>query len=630
MYVDCRGMSYQDAAKRCFCVLRQTSAHIFTCRISKTAVVISTRQNLASSSVISCKVVSLYSTKLCTQKTLISSATSSSSQVTSPVTHEYGSAPPPQPGQHPEWWSQVLTPTPLPAKRRIYCNRALNMKQIKAIGFDMDYTLAQYRPETFEALAHKETIEKLVHNFKYPEELRSLKFQWDYMVKGLIIDKNRGNTLKVDRHRYVKVAYHGLTPLPNDVRKTVYNSGQFDQTFEEPDYAMVDTLFSLAEAYLFMQLVEMKDEHKYGILTGKAYSELYRDLRTAVDLCHRDGSLKKAVTADPCKFIHYDPLLPQTIGMLRASGRKVCIATNSLWDFTNVVMNYLILGKSGASKSFEWLSCFDLVMVGCGKPAFFQGRGQLFSVDIKTGYLRNMDNGAPTMPLETPEPSPVATSQLPEASTSTENGHHQMNSDNGRPWAPVYQGGSYKDLHRMLNVRSGDEMLYIGDHILGDIVTSKKSVGWRTMLVVPELDVDLSLEQESKRVHRELRLLRDQRDVIDDQVERFEWALKQDTMPTDPIMLSKNLELLKELKLRKASLKERHSNLLANLHRKFHPIWGQLLKTGHQNSRFANQMERFACLYTSHVSNLAFYSPEKSYRGGMDYMAHEGFEDDFM
>lgn len=32
----------------------------------------------------------------------------------------------------------------------------------QAVGFDMDYTLAQYRPETFEALAHKETVEKLV------------------------------------------------------------------------------------------------------------------------------------------------------------------------------------------------------------------------------------------------------------------------------------------------------------------------------------------------------------------------------------------------------------------------------------------------------------------------------------
>ena len=55
-----------------------------------------------------------------------------------------------------------------------------------------------------------------------------------------------------------QVAYHGFTALPNEVRKTVYNSGQFDPSFDEPDYAMVDTLFSLAEAYLFMQLVELK------------------------------------------------------------------------------------------------------------------------------------------------------------------------------------------------------------------------------------------------------------------------------------------------------------------------------------------------------------------------------------
>lgn len=34
-----------------------------------------------------------------------------------------------------------------------------------------------------------------------------------------------------------------------------------------------------------------------------------------------------------------------------------------------------------------------------------------------------------------------------------------------------------------------------------------------------------------------------------------------------------------------------------------------------QSSRYAHQLERFACIYTSHVSNLIFYSPLKSYRG---------------
>lgn len=29
---------------------------------------------------------------------------------------------------------------------------------LQAIGFDMDYTLAQYKPDTFEALAHSHTV----------------------------------------------------------------------------------------------------------------------------------------------------------------------------------------------------------------------------------------------------------------------------------------------------------------------------------------------------------------------------------------------------------------------------------------------------------------------------------------
>ena len=40
---------------------------------------------------------------------------------------------------------------------------------MQAIGFDMDYTLAQYRPETFEVLAYELTVQKLIDEFQYPE-----------------------------------------------------------------------------------------------------------------------------------------------------------------------------------------------------------------------------------------------------------------------------------------------------------------------------------------------------------------------------------------------------------------------------------------------------------------------------
>ena len=69
--------------------------------------------------------------------------------------------------------------------------------------------------------------------------------------------QKRGNIIKVDRHKYVKVAYHGFRQLTSEERNKCYNQSAVRDDFEEPNYAMIDTLFSLAEAYLFMQLVEL-------------------------------------------------------------------------------------------------------------------------------------------------------------------------------------------------------------------------------------------------------------------------------------------------------------------------------------------------------------------------------------
>jgi hypothetical protein len=55
------------------------------------------------------------------------------------------------------------------------------------------------------------------------------------------------------------------------------------------------------QAYLFAQLVDLKDEHPELMPSNRDYATLYKDVRAAVDLCHRDGSLKRAVAADPEK-----------------------------------------------------------------------------------------------------------------------------------------------------------------------------------------------------------------------------------------------------------------------------------------------------------------------------------------
>lgn len=51
------------------------------------------------------------------------------------------------------------------------------------------------------------------------------QFDWRYMVRGLTIDKKRGNILKIDRHKYVKVAYHGFRELSREEHRAVYSDG---------------------------------------------------------------------------------------------------------------------------------------------------------------------------------------------------------------------------------------------------------------------------------------------------------------------------------------------------------------------------------------------------------------------
>uniref|UniRef100_A0A0R0JG80 5'-nucleotidase n=4 Tax=Glycine max TaxID=3847 RepID=A0A0R0JG80_SOYBN len=488
--------------------------------------------------------------------------------------------------------------------KQIFCNRSLNMKNIVAVGFDMDYTLAQYKPETFESLAYQGTIKKLVYDLGYPRELLNWSFNWKYMVRGLVLDKKRGNILKMDRHKYVKVAYHGFRELSKEDKVGTYGNTLVRDSFDEPDYALIDTLFSLAEAYLFAQLVDYKDYNPGKIQEGVDYACMYKDVRAAVDLCHRDGTLKQMVAMEPKRYINEDPSIVPMLEMLRDSGRAMFLVTNSLWDYTNIVMNFLC-GSSMAdvSNNFGWLQLFDVVITGSAKPGFFheENRANLFEVVPETGMLLNTDNGSPM-----PQVGNTSARLFTEAKNYA---------------CPVFQGGNVAHLHKLLSIESSSQVLYVGDHIYGDILRSKKVLGWRTMLVIPELEKEVKLLWESRDTRKELQFLRSERDRIEDEIHHLKWSLKFKNPDADSKQkLSSELE---KLELEREKVRLSHQEAQRKLHQRFHEPWGQLMKTGYQNSRFAHQVERFACLYTSQVSNLALYSPDKYYRPSEDFMQHE-------
>ena len=68
------------------------------------------------------------------------------------------------------------------------------------------------------------------------QDLLEFEFDYRYMMRGLIIDKRRGNILKMDRHKYVKLAFHGFQPLSRDQRLATYANSQVPGASWEPPW----------------------------------------------------------------------------------------------------------------------------------------------------------------------------------------------------------------------------------------------------------------------------------------------------------------------------------------------------------------------------------------------------------
>ena len=139
----------------------------------------------------------------------------------------------------------------------VFVNRVLNLKKIKAIGFDMDYTLVEYQTENFEELVFNEVLKSLVSIKNYPKKILDLDFNFDLVIQGLVLDKEMGNALKLSRFGKVKKAFHGKKELSFSETQKVYQKLVID--LNDPNIQSLDTSFSISNGVLFLSLVEEKN-----------------------------------------------------------------------------------------------------------------------------------------------------------------------------------------------------------------------------------------------------------------------------------------------------------------------------------------------------------------------------------
>ncbi len=495
----------------------------------------------------------------------------------------------------PDLAATALRSTDIPRANRIYVNRNLRLDSIEMIGFDMDYTLALYNQAQIEELSMRATLHKLVSAKGYPEEIRALAYDPMLAVRGLVVDRLNGNIFKPDRYGYPGRARHGLKPIERAQIGELY---QRERTrLSNRRYAWIDSLFALPEAVLYAVLVDYFDRTN---LPGKPdYSTMWEHIRECIDLAHRDGSIKTIVGAQLPSYIERDPDLAETLHKFRSSGKRLFLLTNSAWDYTSQVMSYLLDDPDEGDRSYpasypSWRHYFDVVVVSAGKPEFFTEERPFTELD---GDGQPLKNGGSSGPFQ-----------------------------RGR----VYAGGNIKDFQERARA-SGDRVLFVGDHIYGDMLRSRKSSNWRTAMVLQEMEHEITTHD---RLRQELARL-DRLDAelvhLDSELNERQAAMralqKKSAEATDvePVTAAKRTvkDAIEKLRRELRETAAQHRLVESQIDDGFNPYWGPIFREGYEVSKFGEQVEAYACVYTSRVSNFRFYSPMQYFRGSRDRMPHE-------
>jgi HAD superfamily 5'-nucleotidase-like hydrolase len=467
----------------------------------------------------------------------------------------------------------------IPIERSIFTNRTLNMRSIQAIGYDMDYTLIHYDVKRWE-LAMYEYLKRKLLEFDWPVE--DLEHVPEIIIRGLVIDKKFGNIVKPNRFGYVKRAFHGTKPLDFDSMRKVYSRTTVD--IRENRWLLLTTLFDIPIACMYSQLVDKLDRNEFPEVMG--YADLAERMITNLDTAYFEGMLKDEILKDPARYVVEDTDTSLTLLDQKHAGKKLLLITNSEWEFVSGLMTFTF--DPQLQNGMTWRDLFDMVIVSAGKPNFFIREQPAFEVVTEDGLLR-----------------PVSGS-LKEGS--------------------IYVGGHAKLVEEAFGLQ-GSQIMYIGDHVESDVHVSKSILRWRTGLVLRELEEELACLCEFHDQQAELTFMMGQKATLEQkqvQLKVYIQRIKGGYGPKAPLLMEELNRQMNDLTQKISTLDERIKPLAKAAQEIFNPHWGLLTRAGFDKSYLARQLERYADVYMSRVSNLLYQTPFAYLRSTRSSLPHDG------
>jgi len=465
------------------------------------------------------------------------------------------------------------------------------MDGVQVIGYDLDYTLVQYCVKAWEGAVYAQSKDILR---KKGFDVEGLDFDPQLIIRGLVIDSKLGNIVKVDRYGYVRKALHGMKMLSEDEVNALYGRQRCRVDLRESRWSFINTLFSVANGCLFAQLVQRaeKSMSQDGPPLTLDYAQLARTVQAAVSEAHVTGVLKKKILEDPSEFVELDSEGPTALLDQKLAGKKLVLITNNDWEYTQRMMSYAF--DRYLPHGLTWRSLFDIVITNARKPDFWTSPQPLWEV---VDEERGLTHSTPRSIMEV-----------------------------GR----VYCGGNARMVEGCFGYR-GEEVMYVGDHIYADTNVAKSILQWRTCLIMRELEVEVHALATSQQRLKELGELLVRRDCLQSKRGWFHLQDKRrrlgiSTEPSGP-GLTAGACSTRALEVAKEEWSDEDIEELENVCRELAVLdddamipgisdrWGFMTRVGlREKSHLFRQVEKYADIYTSRVSNFLARSPYATFR----------------
>ncbi|KAM3855202.1 5'-nucleotidase domain-containing protein 1 isoform 2-T2 [Vipera latastei] len=334
-----------------------------------------------------------------------------------------------------------------------------SLADCEVIAFDLDHTLCRYNLVESARLIYDSFAQYMVKEKGYDKELLNVMPEnWDFCCKGLVLDLEEGNFLKLADDGTILRASHGTKRMTAGEILEKYGRREWKHfktmsgmVSRSAKYYSYDNYFDLPGALLCGRLVDGLDKQ-----SPRRKYDFWKDMVAAIQYNYKTSAFKEnsgmyfpEVKSNPGKYIQSCPdSVKKWLRRLKESGKILLLITSSHSDYCRLLCEYTL------GNDFEDL--FDIIITNALKPGFFS---------------------------QTPNQRPFRTLENDEEQDA-------LPTLDKPGW---YSQGNSTHLCELLKKMTGKvepKVVYFGDSMHSDIFSAHHYCNWETVLILEELGGD--------------------------------------------------------------------------------------------------------------------------------------------